>query len=182
MSRYRAGREPATPGQTDLPADSARHRRPADPDAGGRSRGRAGRARGASVHVFTSPASTGSRSACRARAAADQEGVGRAARDRRQDDPPPGAQGPGGGRHVSGTRNATKQILDEAKKEGCEAIVMAADPDRNRITGNMMWSQEPQRVTARQSCRSTWSRTSRPAAARSEARRRRRGGHAAGPA
>ena len=48
--------------------------------------------------------------------------------------------------HVLGTRNATKKILEEAKKEGCEAIVMAADPDRNRVTGNMMWSQEPQRV------------------------------------
>jgi nucleotide-binding universal stress UspA family protein len=48
--------------------------------------------------------------------------------------------------HVLGTRNATKQILAEAKKEGCDAIVMAADPDRNRVTGNMMWSQEPQRV------------------------------------
>jgi len=48
--------------------------------------------------------------------------------------------------HVLGTRNATKKILDEAKKEGCDAIVMAADPDRNRVTGNMMWTQEPQRV------------------------------------
>jgi nucleotide-binding universal stress UspA family protein len=50
------------------------------------------------------------------------------------------------GGHVLGTRNATKKILEEAKKEGCEAIVMAADPDRNRVTGNAMWSQEPQRV------------------------------------
>jgi nucleotide-binding universal stress UspA family protein len=50
------------------------------------------------------------------------------------------------GGHVLGTRNATKKIIDEAKKEGCGAIVMAADADRNRITGNMMWSQEPQRV------------------------------------
>ncbi|MGZ4166138.1 MAG: universal stress protein [Solirubrobacteraceae bacterium] len=48
--------------------------------------------------------------------------------------------------HVLGTRNATKKILEEAKKEGCEAIIMAADADRNRVTGNMMWSQEPQRV------------------------------------
>jgi nucleotide-binding universal stress UspA family protein len=50
------------------------------------------------------------------------------------------------GGHVLGTRNATKKIIDEAKKEGCGAIVMAADADRNRVTGNMMWSQEPQRV------------------------------------
>lgn len=48
--------------------------------------------------------------------------------------------------HVLGTRNAWKKILEEARKEGCEAIVMAADMDRNRVTGNMMWSQEPQRV------------------------------------
>jgi nucleotide-binding universal stress UspA family protein len=48
--------------------------------------------------------------------------------------------------HVLGTRNATKKILAEARTEGCDAIVMAADPDRNRFTGNMMWTQEPQRV------------------------------------
>ena len=48
--------------------------------------------------------------------------------------------------HVLGTRNATKKIIEEAKIKGCEAIVMAADPDRNRVTGNMMWTQEPQRV------------------------------------
>lgn len=48
--------------------------------------------------------------------------------------------------HVLGTRNATKKILAEAEKHDCEAIVMAADPDRNRMTGNAMWSQEPQRV------------------------------------
>ena len=51
--------------------------------------------------------------------------------------------------HVLGTRNATKKILAEAVREGCDAIVMAADPDRNRFTGNMMWTQEPQRVRRR---------------------------------
>ena len=51
--------------------------------------------------------------------------------------------------HVLGTRNATKKILEEAKLEGCDAIVMAADPDRNRIVGNLLWSQEPQRVRRR---------------------------------
>ena len=51
--------------------------------------------------------------------------------------------------HVLGTRNAWKKIVQEAKKEACEAIVMAADPDRNRVTGNAMWSQEPQRVRRR---------------------------------
>jgi nucleotide-binding universal stress UspA family protein len=48
--------------------------------------------------------------------------------------------------HVVGTRNATKKILEEARREGCDAIVMAADPDRNRLVAGMMWTQEPQRV------------------------------------
>lgn len=48
--------------------------------------------------------------------------------------------------HVVGTRKSTKQILQEAEFAGCDAIVMAADPDRNRVTGDFMWSQEPQRV------------------------------------
>ncbi len=48
--------------------------------------------------------------------------------------------------HVVGTRKTTRRILDEAAKEGCDAIVMAADPDRNRFVGDFMWTQEPQRV------------------------------------
>jgi nucleotide-binding universal stress UspA family protein len=48
--------------------------------------------------------------------------------------------------HVLGTRKATKKILEEATREGCDAIVMAADADRNRFIGDMMWTQEPQRV------------------------------------
>jgi nucleotide-binding universal stress UspA family protein len=48
--------------------------------------------------------------------------------------------------HVLGTRKATKKILEEARREGCDAIVMGADPDRNRFVGDMLWSQEPQRV------------------------------------
>lgn len=51
--------------------------------------------------------------------------------------------------HVLGTRKAAKKIIEEAVKEGCEAIVMAADPDRNRFVGDMLWSQEPQRVRRR---------------------------------
>jgi nucleotide-binding universal stress UspA family protein len=51
--------------------------------------------------------------------------------------------------HVLGTRKATARIIDEAAKEGCEAIVMAADPDRNRLVADMLWSQEPQRVRRR---------------------------------
>lgn len=51
--------------------------------------------------------------------------------------------------HVLGTRKATKRILTEAVDEGCQAIVMGADPDRNRLIGDMMWEQEPQRVRRR---------------------------------
>jgi nucleotide-binding universal stress UspA family protein len=51
--------------------------------------------------------------------------------------------------HVVGTRKSTKRILEEATLAGSEAIVMAADPDRGRIVGDMMWSQEPQRVRRR---------------------------------
>jgi nucleotide-binding universal stress UspA family protein len=50
---------------------------------------------------------------------------------------------------VLGTRKTTKRICDEAAKEGCDAIVMAADPDRNRLIRDMLWSQEPQRVRRR---------------------------------
>jgi len=48
--------------------------------------------------------------------------------------------------HVVGTRKSTKRILQEAEFAGCDAIVMGADPDRNRVAGDFMWSQEPQRV------------------------------------
>lgn len=51
--------------------------------------------------------------------------------------------------HVFGTRKATKRICEEALIAGCDAIVMAADPDRNRALGDFMWSQEPQRVRRR---------------------------------
>ncbi len=51
--------------------------------------------------------------------------------------------------HVLGTRKATKGIVTEAEREGCDMIVMAADPDKNRFSGDMLWSQEPQRVRRR---------------------------------
>jgi nucleotide-binding universal stress UspA family protein len=51
--------------------------------------------------------------------------------------------------HVVGTRNATKRIVQEAVRKDCEAIVMGADPDRGRIVGDMLWTQEPQRVRRR---------------------------------
>jgi nucleotide-binding universal stress UspA family protein len=51
--------------------------------------------------------------------------------------------------HVLGTRKATKRIVQEAVNEGCDAIVMAADPDRNRFIADFLWTQEPQRVRRR---------------------------------
>lgn len=48
--------------------------------------------------------------------------------------------------HVLGTRRATRRILGEAERLGCDAIVMAADPPRNRLIADLMWSQEPWRV------------------------------------
>jgi nucleotide-binding universal stress UspA family protein len=51
--------------------------------------------------------------------------------------------------HVLGTRDGAKKIVQEAIKTDCQAIVMAADPDRNRVVGNLMWTQEPQRVRRR---------------------------------
>ena len=48
--------------------------------------------------------------------------------------------------HVVGTRKTTKRILQEATVAGCDAIVMAADPERSRVVGDFLWSQEPQRV------------------------------------
>lgn len=50
---------------------------------------------------------------------------------------------------VLGTRKSARRILDEAAKERCDAIVMAADPDRSRLIGDMTWQQEPQRVRRR---------------------------------
>jgi len=51
--------------------------------------------------------------------------------------------------HVRGTRKATKRIVGEAERLGCTSIVMAADPPRNRVVSDLMWSQEPYRVKRR---------------------------------
>jgi hypothetical protein len=51
--------------------------------------------------------------------------------------------------HVLATRKATKRIVGEAQRLGCEAIVMAADPPRARFIADLMWSQEPYRVRRR---------------------------------
>jgi hypothetical protein len=51
--------------------------------------------------------------------------------------------------HVLATRKVTAKICAEAIREECQAIVMAADPDRRRLVGDMLWTQEPQRVKRR---------------------------------
>jgi nucleotide-binding universal stress UspA family protein len=48
--------------------------------------------------------------------------------------------------HVIGTRKATKRICEEADLQECEAIVMGADRDKNRLIEGLFWEQEPQRV------------------------------------
>jgi len=53
--------------------------------------------------------------------------------------------------NILGTRKATKRIVGEAERLGCEAIVMGADPPRPRLLADMMWSQEPYRVQRRSS-------------------------------
>jgi len=47
---------------------------------------------------------------------------------------------------VTGTRNAAKLILAEARRRGADAIVMAADPPQSWFISGMIWSQEPYRV------------------------------------
>ncbi len=51
--------------------------------------------------------------------------------------------------HVLATRKATKRIVGEAERLECQAIVMAADPPRNRLFGDLLWSQEAYRVRRR---------------------------------
>jgi nucleotide-binding universal stress UspA family protein len=50
---------------------------------------------------------------------------------------------------VIGTRAGAKRIVAEARRRGCAAIVMGADPPRHRLLANFMWSQEPHRVERR---------------------------------
>ncbi len=47
---------------------------------------------------------------------------------------------------VTGTRNAAKRIVAEARRRGADAIVMAADPPQHWFVSGMDWSQEPYRV------------------------------------
>ena len=48
-----------------------------------------------------------------------------------------------------GARAAAKHIVRTAEREFCGAIVMAADPQRNWLVADFMWSQEPYRVRRR---------------------------------
>lgn len=47
---------------------------------------------------------------------------------------------------VTGTRNAAKRIVAEARRRGADAIVMAADPPQHWLVSGMNWAQEPYRV------------------------------------
>lgn len=51
--------------------------------------------------------------------------------------------------HIVTTRNPRKSIMNEAKRQKCDAIIMGADPRRPWLIRSMMWSQEPYRVLAR---------------------------------
>jgi nucleotide-binding universal stress UspA family protein len=50
---------------------------------------------------------------------------------------------------VVGTRAGAKRIVREARRLGCDAIVMGADAPRSRLVRDFMWSQEPYRVKRR---------------------------------
>jgi nucleotide-binding universal stress UspA family protein len=50
---------------------------------------------------------------------------------------------------VIGTRAGAKRIVKEARRLGCDAIVMGADPPRHRLISDFVWSHEPHRVKRR---------------------------------
>ena len=50
---------------------------------------------------------------------------------------------------VIGTRAGAKRIVKEARRLGCDAIVMGADPISNPLVRNFIWRQEPWRVRRR---------------------------------
>jgi hypothetical protein len=60
-----------------------------------------------------------------------------------------GRQGVAAEGQVLGTRNPAKRICALAYEVGAGAIVMGADPPRNRMAASMMWTQEPQAVARR---------------------------------
>ena len=84
------------------------------------------------------------------RPAADEGRVGRAARTsspRRSGGSSARASRPTA--TCSALATPRRRSFEEATAHDCEAIVMAADPDRNRVVGNVLWTQEPQRVRRR---------------------------------
>jgi hypothetical protein len=58
-----------------------------------------------------------------------------------------GRRGVGADGHIITTRRAARP--GEARRTGSRAIVMGADPARNRVLADFMWSQEPYRVRRR---------------------------------
>ena len=50
---------------------------------------------------------------------------------------------------VVGTRKPAKRICAQASALGADVIVMAAEPPRNRVVADFLWSQEPYRVRRR---------------------------------
>ena len=50
---------------------------------------------------------------------------------------------------VVGSRNAARLIAREARKLGCDAVVMGADPPRHWLMAGLLWSQDPYRVRRR---------------------------------
>ena len=50
---------------------------------------------------------------------------------------------------VIATRNTGRRIVAVARQTGCDAIVMAADPPRNWLVADFLWTQEPYRVRRR---------------------------------
>jgi len=50
---------------------------------------------------------------------------------------------------VLGTRSASKRIVQEAERRGCDPSVMGADPPRSGWVSDFLWPQEPYRVRKR---------------------------------
>jgi nucleotide-binding universal stress UspA family protein len=50
---------------------------------------------------------------------------------------------------VIGTRAGAKRIVREARRLGCDAIVMGADPPRSWWAADFSWAHEPYRVRRR---------------------------------
>ena len=117
---------------------------------GGRPRDRARRPSGASVHVFTiarvhgtafglpSPGLLPTKSEWAEQRDIVAKAIKRLSRK--------GIEAEG---QVVGTRDAAKQILQRGREGGLRGDRDGRRPRRNRVVGNFMWTQEPQRVRRR---------------------------------